>query len=603
MNIYSPEDIYTMDRPENAKPPTKINKPLKDRLNLKLCFMLLTALLFISSAAAVTLSVRTLAEGIIEQWAPRFITKQALYDKSRTLQPILREVALSRQMATSRFIRDWARRPDDTELTRIALGELENFRQNFQDNSYFVGLLENGHYFHNNADDDYAGKEFRYILNPEKKADAWFYDLIRQKRDIHINVNPDIELGITKLWIDVLIRDGNDILGIAGTGLDLTEFLNNVVEEGDPGVTSLFVDHSGAIQLHRNKDFIDFGSVSNKNVTQKTIDLIFERPDDQKAVYAQMKRLEAGQKKVAVSFVHVHGRRQLAGIVYLPEIDWHEITLIDLGTVLPLSHFSTIILVYVITLLAALILFNFTLSRLVLTPLSQLDRAMARIREGKDPSSQIHPGGIGEVGRLIRRFLVMARAVLESRRNLEQKVKDRTADLERLAQIDPLTELLNRRGMAGQMETNIERARREHSPVGLLWLDIDWFKEINDKHGHSVGDKTLKAVARILRAEIRPYDLAARWGGDEFLVLLQPADTHTLKMMGERICTAIAGHDLFPDDPAVNMGISVSIGGCLATRSLNLGSLLTNADQALYEAKAAGRNRYHGYTPSQGDQR
>lgn len=586
-----------MDRPEHTTPSTKPNRPITDRLNLKLCFMLLTALLFVASAAAVTWSVRTLAEGIIEQWAPRFITKQALYDKSRTLQPILREVALSRQMATSRFIRDWARRPDDPELTRIALGELENFRQNFHDNSYFVALLKNGHYLHNNAADEYAGKEFRYILDPGKKADAWFYDLIRQKRDIHINVNPDIELGITKLWIDVLIRDGNDILGIVGTGLDLTEFLNNVVEEGDPGVTSLFVDHSGAIQLHRNKDFIDFGSVSNKSGTQKTIDLIFKNPDDQKAVYAEMKRLEAGQKKVGISFVHVHGRRQLAGIVYLPEIDWHEITLIDLGTLLPLSHFSTIILVYVITLLAALILFNFTLNRLVLSPLGQLDRAMAHIREGKDPSSQVNQDSIGEVGRLIRHFLVMARAVLESRRDLEQKVKDRTADLERLAQIDPLTELLNRRGITEHMDVNIVRARRENRPMGILWLDIDWFKEINDKHGHSVGDEALKAVARIIRTEIRPYDIAARWGGDEFLVLLQPADTHTLKVMGERICKAVAGHDLFPEDPAKSVSLGVSIGGCLSTQSRNLGSLLNNADQALYEAKAAGRNCYYGYTP------
>ncbi|MBI9089330.1 MAG: hypothetical protein JEZ12_08940 [Desulfobacterium sp.] len=304
-------------------------------MNLKPSFMLLTALLFIASAAAVSWSVRTLAEGIIEQWAPRFIAKQALYDKSRTLQPILREVALARQLSTSQFIIDWARHPDDPELTRDALVELEHYRRNFHDHSYFVALLGNGRYYHNNADNAYADKEFRYVLDPNKKADIWFYDLIRQKRDIHININPDIELGITKLWIDVLIRDGDDILGMAGSGLDLTEFLNNVVEEGDPGVTSLFVDHAGAIQLHRNEAFIDFGSVSKKDGTHKTIDLIFESKTDRKAIYAGMKTLEAGKKKVVTAFVDVQGQRQLVGIVYLPEIDWHEITLINLGIVDP----------------------------------------------------------------------------------------------------------------------------------------------------------------------------------------------------------------------------------------------------------------------------
>ncbi|MCP4116078.1 MAG: diguanylate cyclase [Desulfobacteraceae bacterium] len=568
-------------------------------MNLKPRFMLLTALLFIASAAAVSWSVRTLAEGIIEQWAPRFIAKQALYDKSRTLQPILREVALARQLSTSQFIRDWARHPDNPELTGGALVELENYRQNFNDHSYFVALLGNGRYYHNNAANDFAGKEFRYVLDPKKEADRWFYDLIKQKRDIHININPDFELGITKLWIDVLIRDGNDILGMAGTGLDLTEFLNNVVEEGTPGITSLFVDHSGAIQLHRNKDFIDFSSVSKKDDAHKTIDLIFRSDTDRKTIYAAMKELESGKKDVATAFVNVRGKRQLVGIVYMPEIDWHEITLINLGTVLPLSQFSTILLVYIVTLLVALILFNFALNRLVLTPLSKLDRAMSQIEAGKDPSRQLEQGGIGEVGRLINRFVQMAHAVLESRHDLEQKVQDRTAALERLAQIDPLTELLNRRGMTERMETRINRARRDHSPIGLLWLDIDWFKEINDTHGHSVGDDALKTVAEIIQTTIRPYDLAARWGGDEFLVFLQPAENHTLGMLAERLRNAVAAHRHHTME---TLFLTVSIGGYLSMEDHQLDSLLHNADQALYEAKAAGRNCYYAYKPPSPDE-
>lgn len=563
-------------------------------MNLKPRFLLLTALLFIASAAAASWSVRTLAEGIIEQWALRFIPKQALYDKSRALNPILREVALSRQLAISRFIRDWARNPDDPGLTGSALAELENYRQNFRDNSYFVALFSNGRYYHNNAANDYEGREFRYVLDPKKEADRWFYDLIRQNRDIHINVNPDLALGITKLWIDVLIRDGNDILGITGTGLDLTEFLTDVVEKNDPGVTSLFVDHTGAIQLHRDASFIDFGSVSKKDGTHKTIDLIFENLDDRTAIYAAMKELEAGKKSVTTVFADVYGKRQLAGIVYLPEIDWHEITLIDLGTVLPLSHFSTILLVHSVTLLIALVLFNMALNRFVLNPLGQLDRAMAEIEAGKDPSSQLEQGGIGEVGRLISHFMQMAQAVLESRRDLEQKVQDRTAALERLAQVDPLTDLLNRRGMAARMETEISRARREHSLIGLLWLDVDWFKEINDTHGHAVGDQALKTVADIIRSIIRPYDLAARWGGDEFLVLLQPADQQTLDLLGERLRTAVAGCRHIVD----SVSLTVSVGGCLSAEGQQLDSLLNNADQALYKAKAAGRNCYLACTPS-----
>ena len=556
--------------------------------------MLVTASLFIVSAAGVTWSVRLLAESIVEQWAPRYIAKQALYDKGRTLQPILREVALSRQLASSQFLKHFARDPENSGLRAAALEELENYRLNFQDKSYFVAVRKNGHYYHNNAANEFAGRELRYVLDSEKESDAWFYDLIRQKRDIHINVNPDEALGLTKLWIDVLIRDGNDILGITGTGLDLTQFLANIVEENDPGISSLFVDHSGDIQLHRDVAYIDFGSVSKKDGTHKTIDLIFENHEDRQAIYAAMKELEAGKKSVATAFVEVAGKRELAGIVYLPEIDWHEITLIDLGTVLPLSQFSMILLVYILSLLFSLIVFNFVLNRFVLTPLNQLDRAMVRVEKGKDPSGHVRPGGMGEVGRLVGRFLGMARVVLASKRDLEQQVRDRTADLERLTKVDPLTDLLNRRGMTEHLETGLSRAEREAIPMGILWIDVDWFKEINDTYGHPVGDKALKAVADCITGLIRPYDLAARWGGDEFLVKLQPAEARTLETMAERIIAAVAQYD----ELEIKMTLGISVGGSLSSPGQDLTQLLHDADQALYRAKEAGRNCYREAAPA-----
>ncbi len=559
-------------------------------MNLKPRFVVLTALLFIVSAIAVSWSVRTLAEGIIEQWAPRFIIKQALYDKNRTLQPILRELALARQLASSSFIKEWARDSENPALTSNAFSELENYRQNFQDGSYFVAFLSNGHYFHNNAQNEFSGNEFRYILDPKQESDSWFYRLIEQKRDIHINVNPDVKLGITKLWIDVLVRDGEDILGIVGTGLDLTSFLNSVVKETDQGITSLFVDHSGAIQLHRDKTLIDFSSISKEKGARKTIDLIFMEEDDRESIHRAMKEVETRKKHVASAFVNVLGQRQLVGIVYLPEIDWYEITLIDLQAILPLSHFSTIILAHIVTLLTALGLFYFAINRLVLTPISQLDQAMQLIEKGKNPSGQIQHSGDDEVGRLIHRFMQMAQTILNSRRELEQKIQDRTADLERLAQIDPLTELYNRRGMTARLEEKIHRAHRENREIGLLWLDIDWFKEINDTMGHAAGDNALTMVAERIKDTIRSYDLAARWGGDEFLILLQPADEKTLAQLAERLRSAIA------NNPINTISITVSIGGCLSRDGEQIGSLLQNADQALYEAKAQGRNRFCAYT-------
>lgn len=561
-------------------------------MNLKPRFLFLTILLFIASALPAWLAVRTLAEGIVEQWAVRYAEKQVLYDKSRALQPILREVALSRQMANSQYIREWARNPNDAERARRATAEMETFRQNFADHSYFAALLQNGHYFHNNADNEYAGKEFRYVLNQSQKKDAWFYDLIKQGREIHINVNPDPSLGITKLWIDVLIREGNDILGIVGTGLDLTSFIQNIVEEGVPGVTSLFVDHDGAIQLHRNQGLIDFASISKQDPDRKTIDLLFERSEDRKTILAAMKELESQKKTVATQFVNVSGKRYLAGIAYLPEIAWYEITLLDLNVLLPFSDFFGILLAYALTLLGVLILFNLALGHFVLKPLKQLDHAMSMVEAGSSTPEQLGLLGTGEIRRLLQRFSRMAHSVLESRHDLELKVQERTIALERLTKIDPLTELFNRRGMTERISAEMSRATRESLQVGILWLDVDLFKEINDRHGHAIGDAVLKTIAGIIRSTLRPYDVASRWGGDEFLVLLHRADSNALKRIGERLRTAIAENQGVVDPAGHVVSMTASIGGHLSRTGEGLDILLQFGDQALYAAKAAGRNCY-----------
>jgi len=118
--------------------------------------------------------------------------------------------------------------------------------------------VDNGDYYYNNASNEFAGRELRYRLDPDNAADVWFYQLVEQRRDLHININPDDDLGVTKLWIDVLLREGDRILGVLGTGIDLETFLRDVVDIGQPGITSLFVDHYGAIQLIKDERLIDF---------------------------------------------------------------------------------------------------------------------------------------------------------------------------------------------------------------------------------------------------------------------------------------------------------------------------------------------------------
>lgn len=565
-------------------------------MNLKPRFMLLTIALFVLSAALVWALVRQLAESIVEQWAVRYAENQVLYDKSRALQPILREIALSRQFARSRLLIEWAHQPDDPGLKARAIDEMEAYRQTFSDHSYFVALRDSGEYYHNNASNQYEGRQFRYRLNPEQESDRWFYDIIAQNREMHLNVNPDLPLGVTKLWIDVLLRDGERILGVVGTGLDLTTFLNRIVDQHEPGISSLFVDHEGAVQLYRDEELIDFATITKAAADKKTLDQLLPRAVDRSAIKVLMEQLQAhpDQEQVLTRFVTLEdGRRHLAGIAWLPEIDWYEITLLDLDRVLPLSSFSGILITFAIMLLLALLLLHLALNLFLLSPLSRLEKGMDAIRQGNYPvwlDTAHDPNN--EIGRLMLHFRAMAQAVQRSRETLEQQVQVRTEALERLSQTDPLTGLLNRRGMQEKLEVQLSRLDREGRRFGLIWLDLDQFKEINDRYGHDTGDRVLSAVAEQLRTLLRCYDCAARWGGDEFLVMVETEDAQLLAQLGDRIREAVSGLSIRPANSSTHLHPTLSAGSYLATRGDALETMLHRADSALYRAKAQGRNSH-----------
>lgn len=273
-------------------------------MSLKTRFQLLiAALLLIASVATWTVFER-IAEGIVEQWGLRVAEIQVRYDSARLLQPLEREIALAMQMADSNVLRRWSRDPDVADLLAAAIEEMESFRRNFRDQNYFVALRESGAYYHNNAANEYVDEPYRYSLNPDNPDDAWFFLLIEQGKQFHININPDVELDVTKLWIDVLMYDEGEITGMVGTGLELESFLQDIVDIGQPGITTLFLDHSGAIQLHRDPDVIDYASLIKPEGQKSTIELLLSGGESRvRDMMEQLRNQQAGPEQVLTDFV------------------------------------------------------------------------------------------------------------------------------------------------------------------------------------------------------------------------------------------------------------------------------------------------------------
>lgn len=558
-------------------------------MSLKTRLLGLAAALMIIASVASWLAYRELSDDIIERWGQQVAEIQVRYDSARLLQSLEREIGLARQMADSSTLVNWATSPEDKALQRDAIREMESFRSNFRDNSYFVALRDSRRYYYNNTNNEFANDQFRYILDPDKPEDAWFFQLIEEGRNFHLNVNPDTELGVTKLWIDVLMRDEEDrIVGMVGTGLDLDAFLQDIVDIDQEGITTLFVDYNGAIQLYRDRNYIDFASIIKPEGQKSTVDLLFDNPEDKQKVLGMLQLLKnrgGATGAVESSFVTVDGRKHLAGVAFLPAIGWFEITLLDLEALLPRSYLWPLVAVFLTSLLVTLILFHLIIRSRILKPLVSLESAVEKVRGGSFALPHLEKPD-NEIGRLASHFETMTDTLEHSTRELERKVAQRTDELNRLARVDALTGLKNRRGLDEALDEEIQRAKRQNTGFGLIWLDIDHFKAINDELGHQAGDDILCRVALWLKAGVRPYDHPGRWGGDEFVVVLSPCDEDTLCQIAARIRETIERDSIRTGTP-----VTVSVGGYLCQPGDDVDTILRQADQALYRVKQQGRNK------------
>ena len=161
----------------------------------------------------------------------------------------------------------------------------------------------------------------------------------------------------------------------------------------------------------------------------------------------------------------------------------------------------------------------------------------------------------------------------------------------RLARTDSLTGLWNRGYFVEQAAQEMLRCRRSARSLALLLIDVDFFKKINDQHGHDIGDRVLVGISDLLRESLRDVDIIARFGGEEFVVLLPDTCLHAANIAAERVRNAIASHN-FAHDQERSISATVSIGvAAFDSPKIDLDMMIKQADTAMYAAKRKGRDR------------
>lgn len=173
-------------------------------------------------------------------------------------------------------------------------------------------------------------------------------------------------------------------------------------------------------------------------------------------------------------------------------------------------------------------------------------------------------------------------------KKLQDQLRQRNVELDLVGRTDALTGLYNRRHLEEECGRQQSIARRHGDPLGLILLDIDHFKNVNDSYGHPAGDLVLREFARRLAGQIRVGDVAGRWGGEEFLVVLPRTGPDGVLGVGERIRLAVSATPM----SAAGQDITVTVsGGCAVGPLDSVEALVAEADARLYRAKAAGRDR------------
>ncbi|WP_255210565.1 biofilm regulation protein phosphatase SiaA [Methylogaea oryzae] len=352
-----------------------------------------------------------------------------LLNRERIVAPVQRELALSLRLAKSELVRQWLLDEGNAAKKTLAFREAESFRRDFTDRSYFlISALSNNYYF--NDDKSAFDDSPRYRLVPNLDKDQWFFTTIAETELFNVNVDIDVSLKLTKIWLNVIVEDNGRKIGLVGSGLDLTDFLRRFVDQAEPGITPIILDGKGAIQAHPDYSLIAYNSATKEAAAEHSVFGLLERPQDADLARDALADAAGHPGGVRLFEAEFHGKPHIVAVSYIPELHWHVLTAVDLA-VAELVDLS--LLIPAMFAAAALLIsvgfgFSFAVNRLVFRPLAKLTLS-ARAMAAGNYSVALPPSSGDEIGALTDAFASMVAKVQGHTEELEETVKSRTHDL------------------------------------------------------------------------------------------------------------------------------------------------------------------------------
>ncbi len=393
-------------------------------------FTLLILALFLLTGVVSLWIVNRVSGDIVEGLARRFAARQVLLDRERILAPVQAEVRLALQMAASPLLRSWAKQEDDPKLKSLALDELDSYRHSFRDGSWVYIIDSSRHYYYNDRHDKYRGRELTQTLSPERPSDAWYFSVARMPGRYQLNPDYDVTLDTTKIWINVPVRENGRYLGMAGSGIDISEFVKLLISDSQPDVYSMLISGAGAIQAHPNHRLIDLNAENRGADFNRTLFSLLPGDAERANLRSAMNRLASRDQKSAteVLYLTLDGKRRLVALARISEIDWFNLTVMDTGSLVGSRLTAPLLIVFVLAGLTSMVLVVWLLDHLIIRRIERLAQGAGAIAAG-DYTTRVAGLSQDEIGTLTVAFNHMAQMVEGSTATLEARVAARTAEL------------------------------------------------------------------------------------------------------------------------------------------------------------------------------
>ncbi|MFP4428861.1 MAG: biofilm regulation protein phosphatase SiaA [Desulfovermiculus sp.] len=371
-----------------------------------------------------------------EQLGEAYAQNFTLLNAQKIEAPISRELALAHRFADSSLLRQWLVDEEDQKKKTRFFQEANGYQEAFQGGNYFLVNRESLAYYYNGPDKVYS-REARYVLDQENPDDEWFFTTIKDFDTFTINVNPDVHLENVQVWIDVMVWNEDQKIGMAGTGLELSAFLEEFIAAEEPGVTPMILDSQGLIQAHPDESLIAYGSgaEAEKHTSsphkKSSLQQQFSKSSGAEKLVHAMQRAEKNPGSVETFWAGLDGTRQLVALTWIPELSWHVLSAVDLqaAQVLDGKWVATVLAALAVMFVILLLVFGYGVEKIVLRPLGTLHASAAALAHG-DYDVPLHSGSRDEIGDLGRAFSAMAQEIKSHTIELEAKVTERTRELE-----------------------------------------------------------------------------------------------------------------------------------------------------------------------------